>query len=132
MKYVLLVGVTVIVARVARARFRRAIGRQPAPKAPTPVRSSMSLALIVTIVFVAGPLVEAVTLAGGEPPRFKPALLWTAVGLAAPLAAMYSYRNAKAAHAPSLVVRQSVLSAYSFVGLAVGAASIAVLVSRNL
>ncbi len=132
MKYVLLIGVTVIVARAARARIRQAFGRQPAPKAPTPAGASVALALIVTIVVVAGPLIEAITLAGGEPPEYRLALLWAAVGLAAPLAAVYSYRNARAAHASSVLVRQSVLSAYSFVGLAVGAATIALRFSGNL
>ncbi|MEY2398109.1 MAG: hypothetical protein QOJ00_1283 [Actinomycetota bacterium] len=132
MKYVLLIGVTAIVARVARDRLRRALGRQPVAKRATPVRASLSLALVVTLFMVAGPLTEAITLAGSEPPRFRSALLWAAVGVAPPLGAACSYRQAKAARAPSALVRQSALATYSFVGLAVAAGALALRVSGKV
>jgi uncharacterized YccA/Bax inhibitor family protein len=129
-KYLLLIGVTAIVARVARARFRRAIGRQAALKEPRPARSSVSLALLVTMGVVIWPLSEAVNLAAAEPARLRDALLWAIGGLVAPLAAAYAYRRAKAAGVPSFVVVQSTLTSYSFAGLALAAAAAAVWLSR--
>ncbi len=129
MKYVLLIAVTAIVARAARERLRAFRGHRPV-KTPPPARSSVSLALIVTIFVVLWPLNLAVHLAGADPPHVRSALVWVGFALVAPLAAAYSYRRAKAADVPAFVVTQSTLTSYTFAGLAVAAAGAAVWLSN--
>ncbi len=129
MKYVLLIGVTAIAARAVRERLRALRGGRPV-QTPPPARSSVSLALIVTIFVVLWPLNLAVHLAGADPPHFRSALAWAGFALVAPLAAAYSYRRAKATDVPSVVVTQSTLTSYTFAGLAVGAAAAAVWLSN--